>query len=89
VGTTLVVPTIHTPSHVVKRAALDVHGRAVPGSSLTLSRQAATATTWTAVKTLVVPSDGRWSVRLHPRQSMAFKAAAAGHFSRVVSVTVE
>jgi hypothetical protein len=89
VGTTIVVPTIHAPSHVVARAAVDVHGRAIPGVALTLYRRVAPATTWTVVKTVTVPTDGRWSVRKHPRRSTAFKAVAAGHFSRVVSVTVE
>jgi hypothetical protein len=88
-GRTVVVPTIHAPASVAKHAAAVVHGRAIPGKSLTLQRRTPGSATWAVAKTLTVPSDGRWSVSRHPRQAVEFRVVSHGQTSRVVSVAVE
>ena len=89
IGTTIVVPTIYAPARAVARSAVDVHGRAIPGRQLTLYRRVAGSTDWSVVKTLTVPADGRWSVRLHPRRSLDLRAVSGGHGSRTITVAVE
>jgi hypothetical protein len=64
-----------------------VHGVAVPGSSLTLYRSSVGGTTWTAVRTVTVRADGRWSVSRHPTTSVRFRATSLGHGSRIVTIT--
>jgi hypothetical protein len=89
IGSTVVVPTVSAPAHVVAGALAVVAGRAVPGQSLTLYRQLSGTTTWAVDATVTVAADGTWSVRRHPRRSVSYRAVSNGQTSRTVSVTVE
>ena len=88
IGRTVITPTIHAPSSVPAGTRAVIHGVAVPGSSLTLYRSAPGTTTWVAVKTVTVASNGRWSVTRYPRRPMRFRATSRGHTSRTITVSV-
>ncbi len=89
IGTTVVVPKISAPAHVVARSLAVISGRAIPGETLTLYRQRSGSTTWAALASVTVAPDGSWSVRRHLRRSASFRAVSHGQTSRAVSVTVD
>jgi hypothetical protein len=89
IGTTVVVPTIAAPAHVVARSLTVISGRALPGETLTLYRQRSGSTTWAVAATVTVAPDGTWTVRRHLRRSASFRAISHGQTSRTVSVTVD
>jgi hypothetical protein len=89
VGTTVVVPTIKAPEHVVSRSLAVISGRAIPGETLTLYRRAAGATTWKVSATRTVAADGTWKARRHPRRSASYRAVSHGQTSRTLSVSVD
>jgi len=88
IGRTVITPSIYAPASVPAGNLAVVHGRAVPGKSLTLYRAAVGSSTWRVVKTLTVGSDGLYSLPRHPRVSARFRATSGGHTSRTVTVTV-
>jgi len=88
-GGTVVVPSIKAPSRVVRRSLAVISGTAIPGQQLVLYRRVAGTTTWIHDATLTVASDGTWSVRRHPRQSLDYHAVSHGQTSRTISLVVE
>jgi hypothetical protein len=86
-GRTVITPSIYAPSSVPAGTKAIVHGWAIPGASLTLYRAAVGSTVWTAVKTVTVAADGRWSVNRYPHTAMRFRATSRGHTSRAVTVS--
>ena len=89
VGTTVVVPTIHAPAHVVARALAVISGRAIPGQAVTLYHRISGSTVWAADATLKAAADGTWSVRRHPRSARDYRAVSHGQTSRTISLTVD
>jgi uncharacterized protein with LGFP repeats len=89
VGTTVVVPTISAPAHVVSRALAVIGGRAIPGQTVTLYRRVEGSASWVPSATKTVAADGTWSVRRHPRRSAAYRAESHGQTSRTVTVAVD
>jgi hypothetical protein len=87
-GSTWIVPTIRAPSSVAAGSVAVVHGTALPGQSLTLSRRAAGSSAWLPVRTLTVAADGTWRVRCHPAGTMSYRATSHGQQSRVATVRV-
>jgi hypothetical protein len=86
-GRTVITPSIYAPSSVPAGTKAVVHGWAIPGSSLTLYRSAPGSTVWTAVKTVTVAADGRWSINRYPHTAMRFRATSRGHTSRTITVS--
>jgi hypothetical protein len=89
VGTTVVVPTIHAPGHVVARALAVIAGRAIPGQTVTLYHRISGSTAWATDATVKAAADGTWSVRRHPRSSRDYRVVSHGQTSRIVSVAVD
>jgi len=89
VGSTVVVPTISAPAHVVSRALAVIGGRAIPGQTVTLYRRVEGSATWAVSATRTVAADGAWSVRRHPSRSAAYRAESHGQTSRTVTVAVD
>jgi hypothetical protein len=86
-GRTVITPSIWAPSSVPARTRAVVHGRAIPGASLTLYQSRVGSTVWAAVKTVTVAADGTWRVSRYPRSSMRFRATSRRHSSRTVTVS--
>jgi hypothetical protein len=86
-GGTVIRPSIYGPSSVPAGTLAVVHGTAVPGSSLTLYRSPVGGTTWTAVATMTVASNGSWSSSRHPRTATRFRAVSQGHTSRTITIS--
>jgi hypothetical protein len=89
VGSTVIVPTISAPAHVVSRALAVIGGRAIPGQALTLYRQVSGSATWAPSATVTVADDGTWSVRRHPRTSASYRAVSHRQTSRTILVSVD
>jgi hypothetical protein len=89
-GLTMIVPTLHAPASVTARTTPTVlHGRAIPGHTVRLWRAPAGTTTWVEVTSVVVGSDGRWSLTRHPRRSMTYRVTSHHQDSRSMTVSVQ
>lgn len=88
IGNTVVHPTIHGPASVRAGTRVVLHGRAVPGSAVTLFGRPDGATTWSAKRTVRAGTDGRWQVVRHPPRTASFRVRSDEHSSRAVTVVV-
>jgi hypothetical protein len=85
--TTVVIPSIFGPGSAPAGSRVVLHGRGIPGQSLTLYRSPVGGSTWSAIATVTVAADGTWQVVRHPPATVRYRAASHGHTSRTITVT--